>query len=143
MLAAGKDALTDLTIRDNVITNNALGTIPKGVDYEALHLVGVQNSFVLDNQSVKNKDGGLQLSDETAPSFGDVISGNTAENNAIDCGITIVSHVAGHGTYNNTISNNWSEGNAAGGIMLATPVPGGIVSNNTVTNNHVENNGRY
>ncbi|GMA66126.1 hypothetical protein GCM10025859_65680 [Alicyclobacillus fastidiosus] len=94
----------------------------------------------MDNQSVKNKDGGLQLSDETVPTFDNVVSGNKVEDNAVDCGMTIVSHVANHGTYDNTISNNWSVGNGAAGIMLDTPVPGGIVSNNTVTNNYVEYN---
>lgn len=142
LLAAGKGALTNLTIRDNVVTNNALeNPVPKGQDFEALHIMGVEDSVVEDNQVVNNKDGGLYLTDETAPNFGNIISGNKVNDNAVDCGITIASHVAGHGVYNNTISNNWSEGNGAAGIMLATPVPGGNVSNNTVTNNYVESNG--
>lgn len=140
LLAMGKGPLTNLTIQNNVVEDNAQVAPPKGGDWEALHLIGVQNSSIIGNTVTNNKDGGLYLTDETAPSTGNLIADNTVTNNAVDCGITLASHVGGHGVNNNLVVGNTATGNGAAGVILATPVPGGSVSNNVIEGNTVSGN---
>lgn len=136
-----KGPISRLQIRDNILTQNDQEKPPAGVDYETLHLMSSTDSVVEGNQVINNKDGGIYLTDEFGPSSGNKIIGNTVEGNAVDCGITLASHVAHSGVYNNLVADNLSKGNGAAGIMLATPVPGGRMSGNVVTGNTVEDNG--
>jgi parallel beta-helix repeat protein len=122
---------------------------------EGIHLMGVTYSTVSGNVSTGNT-GGILLSDETGPTAHNKVTGNTVTGNVYDCGITVVSHnpkaapggkpapkVAG--TYDNLIANNTITGNGTkgdgGGVMLATPMPGGAVYDNTVTGNVMAGNG--
>lgn len=141
LLAMGSGPLTNLDIEGNTLEDNAQTTPPSAIgDWETLHLVGVEDSVVTGNTVDNNKDGGIYLTDETAPSTDNLIADNTVENNAVDCGITLAGHVPGHGVNNNLVVGNTSEGNGAAGIILATAVPGDSVSNNVVEGNTVANN---
>lgn len=117
---------------------NAAGCSPQD-DCEALHLIGVSNSIVTGNTVTQNLDGGIYLTDETGPTYGNQITDNTVTNNAVDCGITLASH-SGLGVYDNTVAGNTSSGNGGAGILMATPIPTGAVYGNTIVNNVVTDN---
>ena len=125
---------------------------------EAIHLLSADNSTVTGN-SVTGNSGGILMTDENGPAFGNTLSSNDIFSNALDCGITIAGHHLGTfgahgpvtvdpsvgGVYNNTIKNNVSENNGlaaqGGGILLATGAPGGAVYNNLVDGNTIDGNG--
>jgi parallel beta-helix repeat protein len=138
---------SNLTIEHNNVTGNATSTPANPTDetnpdFEAVHLMGTTNSLVWDNNVHDNKDGGIYLTNETGPATGNQVLDNTVTNNAVDCGITLASHVATNtGVSNNLIEGNTSNNNGAAGILLATPVPGGQAHDNYIINNTVMNNG--
>jgi parallel beta-helix repeat protein len=142
LLAIGP--LTQLTIEDNTVENNAQGITPaleaKFIDYEALHLEGVSDSLVADNLVENNLDGGIYLTDEPGPSEHNVIADNVVDNNKVDCAITLASHAPNHGIIDNTVADNTAIGNGAAGVILATAVPGGIVEGNVISNNTLADN---
>ena len=110
---------------------------------EGVNLTGVDHS-VITNNVIENNSGGILISDDTGPTFDNVISGNVVSNNVLDCGITIASH-SGKGIYGNTISsnqvvNNGTKGQGAG-VGIFAPGPGSQASNNVVINNTIMNNG--
>ncbi|MFN7995766.1 MAG: right-handed parallel beta-helix repeat-containing protein [Bryobacteraceae bacterium] len=118
---------------------------------EGIHLVGADHTTV-QNNVVQNNAGGILMSDETAPTHDNLISGNTVANNPYDCGITMASHPPASGTapfgvIHNTILNNQSTHNgyqvpgAGAGIGIFTFLPGGTVTGNVVVGNVVMNNG--
>lgn len=119
-----------------------------GSDCEALHLIGVTDSMVLNNTVENNLDGGIYLTDEAGPTTGVLVEGNLVRDNQTDCGITLASHNpmavkdpnAG-GVYGNTVRNNATFGNGGAGILMAGPMPGAASYQNTVANNVVEGNG--
>ena len=142
LLAVGQGALTNLLIENNTVQNNAQVKPPANIgDWEALHVMGVQHSVIVNNVVKDNGDGGLCLTDETTANEYNVVEGNIVEDNAVDCGITLAGHVAGHGILYDTIVDNTSEGNAAAGVLMATAVPGDSVSNNLVEGNTISGNG--
>lgn len=140
-----KGPISNLTITNDTIEKNdksmtaALNT--GGTTWEGLQLMGVTNSQVLDNNISNNGDGGIYLTDETGPNSGNLIANNTVENNAVACGITLASHVAGHGVYDNQIINNTIEKSGGTGILMATAVSGGIVKDNVASGNKSIDNG--
>ncbi len=123
---------------------------------EGIHLIAVDHATVIGNNSYGNS-GGMLLTDETGPTHDNLIEGNTVEDNAYDCGITLASHpvaptpfVTGSpppfGVYSNTIAGNISHHNGTGlpgagaGVGLFAPGPlnqtyGNVVSGNTLTDN--------
>jgi hypothetical protein len=120
---------------------------------EGIHLIGVDHATVIGNNSHGNS-GGMLLSDETGPTHDNLIEGNTVEDNAYDCGITLASHApapitgspAPFGVYSNTIAGNISHHNGTGlpgagaGVGLFAPGPlnqtyANVVSGNTLTEN--------
>jgi parallel beta-helix repeat protein len=121
---------------------------------EGIHLMGVDNSTIAKND-VENNSGGILISDETGPSFHNLITGNYVANNPYDCGITLASHgpapstgaALPFGVFNNTISQNTSTGNgllvpgAGAGIGIFAPFPGTRNSGNVVIGNQVSYNG--
>ncbi len=121
---------------------------------EGIHLTGVDHSTVANNTS-ENNSGGILLSDETGATHDNLITGNVAENNPFDCGITLASHPPAAITgatspftvFHNTIANNNSIHNgfevpgAGAGVGIFTFLPGGTVSGNVVINNQLRNNG--
>jgi parallel beta-helix repeat protein len=133
--------LSNLTFQDNKVVDNAWGD-HFNTDWEALHLVGVTDSLVENNTVSDNGDGGIYLTDETGPNHNNKIIGNTVENNAVDCGITLASHGyvpgGGAGVYNNLVKDNKTIGNGSAGVVLATPA--GSVHDNVILNNYIRGN---
>jgi parallel beta-helix repeat protein len=115
---------------------------------EALHLSGVDHS-ILDGNTVTGNAGGILVTDDTGPTFQNLISGNVVFKNPFDCGITIASHSAkpgASGIYQNTIRGNDSEENGlaaagGGGVGLFAPGPGNAVYANVVADNQLIGNG--
>lgn len=120
---------------------------------EGIHLMGATYSSILNN-TITNNSGGILVSDDTGATFGNVISGNMVNNNALACGITLASHVPAAltasstplGVYNNTVTGNQSsqnglKGEGAGvGIFASAPgckSYGNLVANNTITGNGI------
>ena len=158
---------SDVTLWGNHVLNNdkslsiSTATCPglpsfetaEGFDCgEGVHLVGTDHSTVAGNV-VENNAGGILLSDETAPTAFNLVTGNVAKDNPYDCGIIMASHprAAGSGSplgvTHNTIANNRSIHNgfqvpgAGAGVGIFTFLPGGTVSNNVVSHNRLEDNG--
>ena len=121
---------------------------------EGIHLSGVVNSTVTENL-VENNAGGILLSDDTGGTHDNLISGNIAQNNPYDCGITLASHPLApglpsstpRGVDNNTISGNQSSGNglavegAGAGVGLFVAGGGLETAGNVVIDNQLTNNG--
>ncbi len=122
---------------------------------EGIHLMVADDSKVLHNM-VTGNSGGILLSDEFGPTDGNLVALNNVSNNMYDCGITVVSHNPGSfangvpqptagGVFDNQIMSNWilqnGQAGQGGGVILATPFPGGAVYNNLVQNNLISGNG--
>jgi parallel beta-helix repeat protein len=132
---------------------NAAGGVP-GDCGEGIHLWTVADSVVSGND-VSGNGGGILLTDEFGPTHGNLIAGNTVTGNAFDCGVTLAGHNPGAapggvpapaaaGVYGNTVAHNVSAGNGVrgegGGVLLATPLPGGAVYDNKVIGNYLTGN---
>jgi nitrous oxidase accessory protein NosD len=122
------------------------GNVP-GDCGEALHLMGVADSHVVDNHVVGNV-GGILITDETGPSHGNVIADNVVTDNLEDCGITLPSHnplAVGDptkaGVYDNVITDNVSRNNGGAGVGMFAPFPGAASYDNRVVDNEVVGNG--
>jgi parallel beta-helix repeat protein len=173
----GAAAVSKVTISDNVVTNNDRGN-PTGAPImtssyaqcnanpaapstpgdcgEGLHLVNTFDSTVVGNKIFANS-GGILLSDDSGPTYGNLVAYNDVNGNVLDCGITIASHtpeVFGGGVHDNTVLGNRITGNGVsgqgGGVLLATGVPGnipgipgtgGAVYNNLIKANYMAGNG--
>lgn len=162
---------SDVTIVDNhVLDNNqaldiatpACPGIPAFETNEALdcgegiHLIGVDHSSLVRNESEQNS-GGILISDETGVSRNNLISGNSVHDNPYDCGITIASHGPAtsviptakgpFGIMQNTIAHNDSSHNgfqlpgAGAGVGIFAPFPGTTAWANVVYDNDLHNNG--
>jgi parallel beta-helix repeat protein len=150
------DATSRITIENNVVReNDTYGPLnPLCVDQpddcgEAIHLQSVTNSTVRNNV-VRDNVGGILLTDEDGPTYGNMIVENMVLNNTLDCGITLASHhfslqapaapdVAG--VYQNTVLRNTSNGNGAAGIGVFAGPPGAAAWGNMVSGNTAMNNG--
>jgi parallel beta-helix repeat protein len=146
-----------LTITGNtVIDNDAYGpfsplcvTQPDDCG-EAVHLESVTRSTV-SNNLVQNNIGGILLTDEDGPTYGNTISNNRVLDNTKDCGITLASHffkLSGGpvtpdkgGIYQNKVLHNTSSGNGAAGIGMFAGPPGAATYDNVVVGNTSTNNG--
>ena len=120
---------------------------------EGIHLMGVDHSEVSNNVSDLNS-GGILISDETAVTHDNLITGNSVHDNAYACGITMASHPVSpqatsklpYGIFNNTIAgNNSSHNGHAGaggaGIGIFAPGPGNMNFGNRIIGNVLQNNG--
>jgi parallel beta-helix repeat protein len=116
---------------------------------EALHLQSVSNSVVRDNL-VRDNVGGILLTDEDGPTYGNLIADNRVLNNTKDCGITLASHYFHPasavtpdmgGVYRNTVMHNVSNDNGAAGIGVFAGPPGAAAWQNVVTGNSASGNG--
>jgi parallel beta-helix repeat protein len=162
--------VSDVTISNNIVQDNnrslqvsnaACPALPAFETNEAtdcgegIHLMGTDTSIVSGNTSQRNS-GGILVTDETAPSHDNYITGNTVQDNPFACGITIASHPGyvktgtpplAFGVSHNTISNNESmrnglgTGGAGAGVGLYAAGPGNVTIDNTVTGNQLVNNG--
>jgi parallel beta-helix repeat protein len=160
--ATAPAAVTGVTI-ENVVSNNsdqcvntpstAVCTAAIGAgDYgESIWLLSVTDS-TLENSTMENGlDGGLLVSDEMGPSFGNTIQNNMSVNNRLGCGITLAAHnpdaifstgahagepnPAGGGVYNNNVKDNTSSGNGATGIGVFNAAYNNMIQGNTFDNN--------
>ena len=145
-----------VTIEDNLVRNNdTFGPFaPECIDQpddcgEAIHLQTVTNAIIRNNV-VRDNIGGILLTDENGPTYGNLIEENAVLNNTLDCGITLASHhfslqaaatpdVAG--VYRNTIHHNTANGNGAAGIGVFAGPPGAAAWGNSVVDNTAMNNG--
>ncbi len=166
-------SVSNLNFSNNLVTGNdksqdtANGTCPglttldpwetaEGLDCgEGIHLAGTSYSTIANNVSEGNA-GGILITDNTAISQYNVISGNTIKDNLYDCGITMPSQPqypsganGGHpfGVLNNVIYGNTSTGNgtslpgAGAGVLLAVGAPGESIKNTLIIGNTITNNG--
>jgi parallel beta-helix repeat protein len=166
-------SVSDVTVKGNTVRHNDQGN-PTGAQIsdspyaqcnaannipgdcgEGIHLVNTFDSTVIGN-TVTGNSGGILLSDDTGPTYGNLIQSNNVFDNVLDCGITIAGHTPalfGGGVHNNKILGNRVTGNGVkgqgGGVLLATGVPeinnvpnsGGAVYDNLVQGNYLAGNG--
>jgi parallel beta-helix repeat protein len=160
------------TIRDNYIINNdtigpVFGSGPAcngQPSYETdesgdcgggLHLLGATDSIVSSNLLTGNADG-ILISDDSAASHGNLITGNNVTKNPAECGIVLASHppmgsTAPHfaphfGVYDNTVSDNIVSKNGVtvggAGVGLFSDGEGrGRTSGNVIIGNTLTGNG--
>jgi parallel beta-helix repeat protein len=163
-------SVSNLNFSGNLVTGNdksqdtATSTCPglpgwetaEGLDCgEGIHLAGTSYSTIANNVSEGNA-GGILITDNTAISQYNVISGNTIKDNLYDCGITMPSQPQypttangskPYGVLNNVIYNNTSTGNgtslagAGAGVLLAVGAPGESIKNTLIIGNTITNNG--
>lgn len=119
---------------------------------EGIHLSGTTGATVLNNNVIANA-GGILLTDETGPNTGNLITGNTVTNNALDCGITLASHVpasstgatAAFGVFGNAVIANQASQNGllgeGAGVGIFASAPGTKAYSNLVANNVINGNG--
>jgi Right handed beta helix region len=162
---------SDVTITDNdVVDNNKSLDIAddecpgmpafetnEGDDCgEGIHLIAVDHSSVVRNESEHNS-GGILITDETGPNHDNLISGNYVHDNPFDCGITIASHgpatsvipsaTTSYGVskitvaHNNVARNGFQVPGAGAGVGIFAPFPGTTASGNVVIDNDLHNNG--
>lgn len=160
---------TLVTIMGNTVTGNNKGLVtaaagnscPKIAAWETnedddcgegIHLSGASTSVVLNN-TVTGNAGGILLSDEVGPTTQILVTGNTVTNNALDCGITLASHVPAattgsstpFGVFGNVVSNNTASQNGligeGAGIGIFASAPGTKAFGNLVMNNIANGNG--
>jgi len=115
------------------------GEIP-GDCGEGLHLQATTDSLVVANDVSQNA-GGILVSDDFAPTHGNLIAFNRVTDNKPDCGITVPAHNPDAGVYDNTITMNWVTGNGEGGVLIAAGVPGSSARDNRVIRNYLADNG--
>jgi parallel beta-helix repeat protein len=174
LVGLAKTPVSGVTIRGNTVKHNDLGN-PTGAPIsnssypqcnaannvpgdcgEGIHLANAFDSTVTGN-TVSGNSGGILLSDDTGPTYGNLVEFNNIFGNVLDCGITLAGHVpaAIGGVHDNTILGNRVTGNGiagqGGGVLLATgvpgfvtgvnPGPGGAVYNNLVQGNYLAGNG--
>lgn len=157
---------SNVTISGNTVTNNDLaltgGHCPQRPAFEpgedgdcgeGIHLQAVDHSIVTSNTVVGNS-GGILLSDDTGATHDNLISFNTASNNAYACGIVMASHPQAAvsvsttplGVYHNTVYGNRAQNNGllnggGSGIGVFSGVPGGRAFGNVIVNNLMSGNG--
>ncbi|MGH9687664.1 MAG: right-handed parallel beta-helix repeat-containing protein [Candidatus Acidiferrales bacterium] len=116
---------------------------------EGIHLSAVDHSTIANNR-VEGNAGGILISDDSGPTFNNVIEGNSVIGNPFDCGITLASHPSSAytaGITHNTISGNISDHNgyqepgAGAGVGIFSAGPGGEVSGNVIIGNTLTRNG--
>jgi hypothetical protein len=160
--------LTHVVITRNTVQNNDQGTptssyracqpqgqVP-GDCGEGIHLMSVALSSVLLN-TVTGNSGGILITDEFGPTYGNLIAGNVVTDNATFCGITLASHNLGinpqtlkttpmfGGVYDNVVRNNLVLDNGlkgvGSGIGIFAAFPGAADYNNLVQGNTVADSG--
>ena len=123
---------------------------------EGIHLIAVEHSTILQNE-IDTNSGGILTTDETGPSYSNLISRNFVHDNPYACGITMASHgpavalipwaKVSFGVYRNTVSHNESAHNGLGlpgagaGVGIFAALPGYASYANVVINNDLHDNG--
>jgi nitrous oxidase accessory protein NosD len=122
---------------------------------EGIHLMSTDHSVVSGNLSDYNS-GGILVTDETGPSYANLITGNIVQRNGEACGITLASHPAAtlahptgplsFGVFQNTVLNNESSYNGlnnggGAGVGMYAAGPGNINYGNIAIGNLLVGNG--
>ncbi len=128
-----------ITVPNTYPECQAQGEVP-GDCGEGLHLQATTNSKAIGNVVTENA-GGILVSDDIAPSHGNLVEFNTVTDNKPDCGITVPGHNPAAGVYDNTIAFNRVSGNGEGGILFGAGVPGASAHDNRVFGNTLSDNG--
>lgn len=138
----GPVAANHITIVHNTVTGN-LGS---GID-----LNSTSYSTAVGNRAIGNGVG-VNVADDLGPAAThNVISDNVTDENFGGCGIALADHT-GAGVSHNLVVRNVSNDNglstptapdasAGSGVILASPVPGGVVTDNTIAFNSFDGNG--
>jgi Right handed beta helix region len=137
-----------------------MGVLARGNGATGISLNGSSWSTVARNRTVHNAAGGITLANDAgafvpgATASHDRIVGNWVANNPFGCGIILADHlgstmpgaagITGNTIAGNVVLHNGTGGGdegAGGGILLASPVPGGQVADNLIRHNVVRRNG--
>ncbi len=155
-----------VTITHNHVTKNNLNLTPtactgipvfeteEAMDCgEGIHLMSTDHSVVASNVSDYNS-GGILVTDETGPTYSNLITDNTVNWNGEACGITLASHPPAlssamgisYGVYQNTVLKNESGHNGlnnggGAGIGMYAPTPGTVNYGNVAIGNVLIGNG--
>jgi len=155
--------VTGETIENNVINDSdqcsasakppaaCAAAIGAGDYGESLWMVSTSLSTLSGNTVENGLDGGMLISDELGPNFGNTIENNKVINNIKGCGITLAAHNmaaifssgphAGQpdptaaGVYNETVKDNISDGNGATGVGLFNAAYNNTIEGNTFNGN--------
>lgn len=149
---------------DGIITAGFTATGPAPADHVVIEhntVHGNQGSGIdlnstshsIARHNVATENGvGINVSDDLgAPAVGNVIDHNTTNRNFGGCGIALADHT-GAGVIGNVVTHNVSDDNglstptapdasAGSGVILASPIPGGVVRDNLVRHNEFHGNG--
>lgn len=151
-------------VTGNVVAHNDLGTgtnatiecpgqgeVP-GDCGESVHVLSSHHVLVAHN-TVEHGQGGVLVTDEAGPAYGNVIVHNLIKHNGLDCGVTLPGHnpgafTGGHyrpavaGVYRNLVAYNTIIANTMGaGVLFAAPAPGTASYDNLVYHNYIAGNG--
>lgn len=129
-----------------ILHNDVTGNLGSGIDL---------NSTSYSNASFNTADDngvGINVSDDIGlPANHNTVTANTTDENTGGCGIALADHT-GAGVRDTLVAFNTSDDNglatatapdatAGSGVIMASPVPGGIVSGNNITLNEFHGNG--
>jgi hypothetical protein len=153
-----------ITITHNHVTKNNLslasGMCPGIPDFETneqmdcgegVHLLGADHSVIASNL-IDYNSGGILVTDETIPTYANLITENTVKWNGEACGITLASHAAypgapmSFGVYQNTVLKNESDYNGlnnggGAGVGMYAAGPGNVNYGNVAIGNVLIGNG--
>jgi nitrous oxidase accessory protein NosD len=153
---ATSDGIILLGDRGTIENVRATDNVINGINVD-----GSSHSKIRHN-TVTNNGGGIELSNDplaagiTLPGVSgtaawDLVEDNTITDNPAACAIYLVDHAGSdhpgdwRGIHDNYIHGNYVVGNAlhgfGGGVLFASPVPGGAVYNNRVQANTISTNG--
>lgn len=126
--------------------NNVTGNKGSGIDVNS-----TSHSIVRGNTATENGVGVNVADDLGAPAAHNIVVGNVTDRNFGGCGIALADHT-GAGVIDNLVAGNVSDDNglstptapdasAGSGVIMASPIPGGIVKNNVIAFNEFHGNG--
>jgi len=162
--------ITHVVIKHTVVQNNDQGAptssykacqtsngVP-GDCGEGIHLMSVADSEVILN-TVTGNSGGILVTDEFGPTYGNLFAGNVVTDNATFCGITLASHnglsinpktlktsptlagVYDNVVRNNIVLDNGLKSGGGSGLGIFAAFPGTADYNNTLLDNSVADSG--
>jgi parallel beta-helix repeat protein len=130
----------------SIVRNVLTGNLGAGIDLNS-------TSYSVATGNVANGNGiGVNVADDLGrPAAHNVVTLNVTNGNFGGCGIALADHT-GAGVTDNLVSLNEANDNglstptapdasAGSGVILASPIPGGVVTGNTITLNRLSGNG--
>jgi hypothetical protein len=129
-----------------IVHNEVTGNLGSGIDINSSSYSTASLNYAHDNGV------GINLADDIGrPANHNTVSFNTTDENFGGCGIALADHTGAGVSYNivafNTSDNNGlstataPDASAGSGVILASPIPGGIVKGNTIVGNEFSGNG--